>query len=558
MSFQVPFPNFQPNTNALSSQVNANFAAIVNFLNNSGFTGYPTVYNAASATFAGGISPGATPTQNTAALNAVILAVINAGGGIVFVPAGSYKINGPIAVTGATAGVVIQGSSTGSEIIQTVNLDMFDVSQSTQSGGNYGVRFRDINFTYSGNPTAGIAINCFNGGASTTAEYCAFINCPQAFSTGADGKALQCGLIGCTIVQQSLNNSVQVLLSAAQCYITQCIIRQTPINSGGPTGCIGVQVSGTTENYITNSHISDFTTGVFVGSGASFCYILGNAIPAYKTSIKIQPATNTGTINAIIITGNYLAATAHAVADPLSIGIYVDTNGGANTNVSDIEIANNLVTGFFNPGLNVNSGSAVTVVGGKFSSNGQSPSSTALGANIAISGGQQIRVNGSDCYATDTFTGGVQPNACLSLSGGCQDVWVMNTDLSGTTLPSVPVYNSGQGVHCYVKGCRGYNNQSTLITGGLTALPATGIHFDALGFGSPMPGTSWPTPYFGDYLVTLAGSAITNLWIAHERITGAQTATGLNGPIALRMDAGQSVAVGYNVNGVSNFEIFGQ
>jgi|HubBroStandDraft_2_1064218.scaffolds.fasta_scaffold03472_3 hypothetical protein len=99
-------------------------------------SGNNNVYNAVDyglSTTGGGIN-------NTAALQAAVIAAKNAGGGTIFIPQGSYDLSGPVLIdSSGTAGVIIAGVSGITELVQTAAYDIFDV---TMNGHGYGIRFR--------------------------------------------------------------------------------------------------------------------------------------------------------------------------------------------------------------------------------------------------------------------------------------------------------------------------------------------------------------------------------------------------------------------------------
>lgn len=111
---------------------------------------------------------GTTGTDNTTAMQAAINAANAAGGGIVFVPTGAYKISSALTLY---SDIIIMGAgasalnlfTSGSTIVQsTLNADIFTTGTLAGGGGAvYACAIRDINLTYSGglgSPTGGAAI----------------------------------------------------------------------------------------------------------------------------------------------------------------------------------------------------------------------------------------------------------------------------------------------------------------------------------------------------------------------------------------------------------------
>jgi len=545
--FAVPFPNFQADTEADASQVNANNAAITAALNSAAFQGYSTTINPQLS------ADDPTGAANVQALQAAITQGINTpGGALIQLPAGAFLFNNSLTISGSTGGLIIQGSSTGTKLYQTGAVDFFVVSNNGESNGSAGIRFRDIWFEYSGTPTTGNCINANNGGGDTTADSCYFNNCPTAFNAGSDGRALHCGLMYCTVVQAKVNNTVSVILSAAQNFVFQCIIRQQPIAGGGPTGCTAIQINNAPIAYVSECHVSDYTVGIQVTQGCNFIYLHHNTVQSYQTGILIQPTTNVGVIYGVWISDSTVLAT-HTVQGAGSNGIIVDTNGGTATNVQGIFLNNVLAMGWNDAGLKIIAASNVVVTGGMFASNGQSPSATANGAGIAVVGAaDSIRVTGSDLIGTIGFITGVQQPYAAALSGGCTNVEFYVCNMTGNAN-SLPVYTNGTITHWYVNDCRGYNTFNFVIA---SSAPATTVQFDGTGFGSPL--TPWSTPYLGPYLVCWTGATVSNVKISHDRSSLSATPIGALPTGAIHLRQAQSMELDYTGGPFTTFEILGQ
>jgi hypothetical protein len=479
----VPY-YFQDGTTFLAEYINADFTAlieginaIITFLNaQTSAPGYPTFINAAAAPFNMAVANNAG--QNTTALQSAVNAAVTAGGGIIFIPAGTYQMSGPVTVSGLTGGIIIQGSSCGTQLIVQGNVNLFNVSGNNGVFG--GTRFRDLSIQYPKGATTGIAISGSSGGEPVTAEFCLFTNCPQAMSCGDQFS----GLINCFIVQNNVNNSVQVAISATQCFVVGCIMQQQSISSGGPAGTVGVQMySGSDSTWIFRNHFSLLNQSIVQVNGR-FTYIVGNTCEAYTNSIFLQASSPSASIYGVVIVGNKCMLGPNSTAQ--SSGIYIDSNGGAASNVAGIYLSGNMIFGFGNAGLQVNVAQDVVVDGGQISSNGLNPSSTALGANVVVSAAAlRVKLSDIDMSGVFAYNGGAAPYAlAVSGSGACV---ASNCDM---TLCGVgPLYTSSPGGLSLIN-CNGYNNTGALVS---AATPANGASTTLASLGYYGPGTMYVT-----------------------------------------------------------------
>jgi hypothetical protein len=469
-------------------------------------TGNNAVYNAVDfgLVVGSGSQPQTLRAANVAALQNAIDAAITAKGGTVVIPAGTYELGGitdeftaTINIANVNGGLTIRGESAGTTLVQygtpqtmgaNLAADIFDVSNS----GNptqFGLRFRELTLQYANDlslPTTGaVAINCVSDVADTTAEYCAFLNCPQAFAAGSSGSAAHCGLIGCT-VSQDLNgysSSTQVLLSGPEAFVLYSDLYQKPMTEGGPTGNTGIAVQNSAEGCrIYGCHISDFYTGISVAQGSVFTYITDCEVDA-AAGLTIGPADNTGKIYGVFVTAcKFGMIKGYTPFTPTS-GILINDAGGQNPNIEGIFIADCLVYGFPNAGLQIIAGQSITVVGGKYSSNGQAPLLPIDGAGIAITGSPaQVRIVGADCSGLfDFWIGTTQPYG-VSVSLGT-NLSINGCDL--TNNATAALYVPSNGTDLRVTNCLGYNDQGTIVT---ATAPANNANFNGgtLGYYGPV------------------------------------------------------------------------
>jgi hypothetical protein len=498
-------------------------------LNSSGTwigSGDNAVYNAVDYGLVEGA--GKSPTVRAAnvaaiqsAVNAAIAKVVpgkSNGGGTVVIPAGVYELGGtisPIAtatiiVTNVTGGLTIRGESAGTTLIQygtppsgtgaSAAADIFDVS-SSGSANQVGIRFRDLTLQYAAGlsvPTSGaVAINLFDTVSDTSAENCGFVNCPQAFAAGSSGKTGHSGLVGCTVSQNDYSNAAQVLLSGPECFVLYSELYQTNTSL---TGTTGITVQGAAEGCrIYGCHISDFYTGISVAQGAVFTYITDCEVDAFQ-GLTIAPAVDGGQIYGVFVTACKFAMIENTAASSATWGIYIDTAGGINTYVEGICIADCLVFGYQNAGLQINRGQSISVTGGKYSSNGQSSLTVELAAGIAITGPcADVRIVGADCSGVFNFWPNVQnpsPGSPpvtqpygISVVSGVTAVCVADCNLMNNETAALYVPTAGTDLR--VNDCAGYNDQRTSLN-------------DELAPESEVGAFNCTTPYYGPSVVTFS------------------------------------------------------
>ncbi|HLY01555.1 MAG TPA: glycosyl hydrolase family 28-related protein [Candidatus Cybelea sp.] len=363
--------------------------------------------------------------DSTDALRAAVTAALDGGGGVIFIPAGTYQLSDvtDLAFTGVPGedpGFVIAGAGASTQLTQTdVTKDVFSISGVTSGKG---VRFKDLRISYTTTETTpetlSAAIRVASGCQNVTCERVYFKDCPQAFDT----QGLQCGLFNCTIAYNNFAASESVIptmvnLNGTENFIDSCVISQQPQGNEidpGPAGCVGVLiVPGGGAYYVTNSHISDFTQGIVVNDGPNLTRVFcSNVIcESWTNSLVIQ---RTGSQNiSQVYCDDCLFARTNDSTDDTSIGVLIDTGGGDNSTVGDIFLNNCMCFQWNVAGVQINRGSKIVITGGRYGSNGLGEGST--GGGIAIIGtAGDVTINGADL--TPKVVGPDFPNQAYALS----------------------------------------------------------------------------------------------------------------------------------------------
>ncbi len=295
-------------------------------------SGNNNVYNAVDY----GLSAAGSGGDNTTALQAAVTAAINATGGTIFIPQGSYELSGAVSIdTSANAGIIIAGVSGLTELLQTAAYPIFDV---TASGKDCGIRFRDLRLRYSSLPTSSglFAVNV-TGSDNVTCERVTFKDCPGSFQTASNCEF--CGLFDCYIDYGAttaddgspLDSQTMVSLSGVENFVAQCVIFQ----SNNATDCIGISLLGNNNGrFISNTHISDLYTGISIASGGTEglngIYVSEVLINTSQNAVVIEPSVASYTTHDIHFTDCTFAAMNGANMQTSGVQISIPSGGIAN------------------------------------------------------------------------------------------------------------------------------------------------------------------------------------------------------------------------------------
>ena len=528
---------------------------------------------------------GANPADLTNALTSTFAAIFNATpvGGGVWVPESGYQVDSSPSGIQVPYNTILQGLGT-SGVNQSGALGEFHFSiTGTGSGPNGnilfnfpagaahssgGTLFQNLGFSWLDSTCANDA--CINAitGWNTRLANCFFLNCPivlncSALASGVDGSSIK-------YEAGSPNNAVAVILQSPQCfaagpgeYAQDAVNPSTGGGAAGPTNCVAVMICGGPSNgehcWVRDVHLSEFSYGVCFNTqnawgGTYFCTATMNSgnplnsgsqeavvtnvhCQAYVTAVYIQPAGDTGQIFDVKVSDSFLIKSqnsldGHAIA-------YVDTNLGANADVSGVEFVNctiysNVTTSSPHTGdpkngqygLQLNAGDKVRVIGGSISNMGTRGTPQTDGtANIAITGAVgEVIINGVDLSPQAAIAAQQRPSQWGLLVTGdiAGPITVSNctfgtsnwgaggpVSVTGTVSASSPLY---------ITNCPGYNDQNTSI---------------ASGTGS----TDFPTSTTGNTAAT-AGA-----------LTG-----GINyyGPTLMLISVGSGGSQTLHINGISN------
>ncbi len=470
-------------------------------------TGQPLIYHAVNY----GMSPSSTAAANTAALQAAVTAALNAFGGVILIPAGVYQISGTInldffGAPGNDNGLIITGQGGNTQLVQNGFIDLFSISG--LSSGR-GVRFKDLQISYTtgeiGPPTPPAAIRlsvCEN----VSCERVYFVDCPQALFI--DQRSLHCGLFNCMIFYSNgLANMTMVTLGGSENYVDSCDFRQKPRSTGGPAGCTAIVASpgnGGGGYYITNTHLSDFTTGIVLQESENIAHLFCSNVvcESWTNALVVKPISPNGTIYQVFC-GDCVFARTNDSTDTTSTGVIVDTNGGPNGNVADIFLNNCMCYQWNGPGVQIHAGQNIVITGGRYGSNATSMSTS---GGIAITGtAASVTVSGADItmkIPNPLF--GNQPYA-ISITAAVAGLYVRGCNLTGYPGNTGPLYLSSAGTQIEITDCAGYNDLGLVLSG--PGAPPTGTFQNY---------SSWPhatSGWFGPIAFYISGGGVAHILI---------------------------------------------
>jgi hypothetical protein len=432
--------------------------------------------------------------DNTAALQLAITAVMQAGGGTIFIPAGTYFFTSSTGITIAptellpAVGIIIAGTSGLTKLVQSSGdaLALFTVSGWVAAGAiGVGVRFQDLIILFTGTPTAASGSQAIYVASSqnVTATRVLFADCPQAMYL--DHRSLQCGLFQCAInYDQGPSTQTMIFMGGSENYVDSCVISQTPKGSipAPPGGCYAINIqSGGGGMYVTNTQISDFDFGIYItGGGVNLVagFISNVHCEANITAVQIQPFDSNETIYQVFFNNCDFARTLAGTGT--SAGVLISLpNGGS---IADIFFTNCMSHNWAGPGLQIDGGQNISVIGGRFAANATSVASS---GGIAVTGSAKyVTIIGADCYGEISTYGSeppptnpIQPYG-ISVTGAVVAMRVRGCNLNGNA--SGALHAPTPNTDLQVTDCTGYNDARPTIT---TTAPGDNVPFTAATYG---------------------------------------------------------------------------
>jgi hypothetical protein len=515
-------------------------------------SGNNTVYNAEDF----GTTAGGSASSNTAALSSMFTVMFTAtapalGGGTAQIPQYNFPVNasvaglpvppGPGGSGDGVGGCIIQGLGTGGQSgtnkafhfsindpAGTGPFIFFDCSGPHTSGGTFfkNLAFRWTNPGYAGDTC--LYLQYWNNGVDS----CTFTDCPTAMNIqGLGVSATRCTInYGANITTPT--NVTSILLAGIQVEISG----PSEFNGGGITGAtettfmtIGGGPANSDHNTIRSVHVYGYNYGIDYSDingllsnegGTQNNVIEGCKIDTSITGVNLVPPNSNGQIFNQTFSNNLITKGQDSTNG--SAIFFIDSKGGASTNVGPVTLIGNLIfsdvtsagthTGVAQSnqyGVEIGTCQTVNIIGGQISQVGTAAGSDGT-ANVCISGvPDSVIIDGVNLNAiyygantgSSTGSGGSKASQyALLISGDPVYTQVSNCSMIG--FAGTPVSVTGSPGAVYITNCVGYNDQNTTINviGNIT----TGVAYKAATQGANS-GTSYWGPSFVMFKANASG-----------------------------------------------------
>ncbi len=480
------------------------------------------VYNVLDQCYCGGMIPNSTTPasaiQNACALQAAIDAATLNGGGTILIPTGEYYVAGTIFIgegaspPGTGVSLTIIGTSGNTTLIQTTSGTFFDVN--TQVGPPNdnlgGVTFQDLLIEYAAAATSGTAVMLGDvvNAQNVRLFRVVFSDCPQAVCFV---NTLQCSVLECTVTylnKTATPAAVQIGTpeqQAMETYISDCLLsnsNESPPGAGG----IGLEVVRADQVRIDDLSIEGFQQGIVVDPS------VGQAVHLFFGGVRVVVRSDVDNVGAGLLIVPQSALVAHLVCvgcsfepDPTygtsysSGGIFITSEESGV--IDQLRFVSCYSCRWPGPGMQIDAGSNVEVLGGYYSCNGilpESPPSPQAGISIA-SGAENIRIVGAAC--NNSIEG--EPSSqeygvsVVSQAAAIPNVQIRGCDLTGNLSGAIYVFNVNS---LEVTNCAGYNDQAKVLA---TVLPGA----------APLTISNVVLGYFGPIAFYVAGGSSASIKI---------------------------------------------
>jgi hypothetical protein len=395
-----------------------------------------------------------------------------------------------------------------------------------------GVVFQDLVFSYTGSATAGVAAVRVNGAQNIRLFRCSFIDWPIAVGLT---KSLQFNMMDCT-VSTNLPTSIGFQCgtpmgstSSIESYLAGNIF--LGYGNGGGTG---VLIYGCEHLRMTNCRIESFTNAIMIspsGTTASAEKLYFGNVSCFGSDTALTLSVAGGSEgNPTYISQAWFAqcefeAGGGSTGTP-GAGILIGPTDG-NDVIDQIRFVDCHSCFWNGPGMNMQGGTNIEVIGGYYScnGNGDNPTNPWAPSGIALSGPVSgVRISNAACnnslydiYLTPPALAPATQEYGIYVRDGATSVRINGCDLTGNTIngllvdTTTPAPSNVFVRHCDFTGvsapvsvnmanpipslqitnCPGYNDQNTPVaTGGFTG----NQHAAALGYFGPSVVTWYNTP----------------------------------------------------------------
>jgi hypothetical protein len=409
----------------------------------------PGIYNALDPVMG---QPGMKKTnsgiQNAQSLQATIQTAINAGGGIVLVPAadanyatGPYAMSSPgagmpaISIPSNSPPLLILGTGLGTALLMETSGDVFDVN------GSGSIFFQDLVVQYRQSPLSPLTGTAFNfiGGEFYGMFRVSIIDCENPIALSGDQiYVLQCAASYTSSFPAGAPiTAVSVL--GAEAFIAQCVFAFTGSPSSNQRGIVvGDATTGSSYTRVVDTEIQNFYTGITLATTGGGPTNKGSMF----TNVRVlTPRGGVGlSLQPNIYDARFISCDFENITAGTAKNIVVGPVGGGNQSIDTVIFDACSSTGSTDYGLEIAGGFNIQVNGGAYSGN--------TTAGIGITGAaSEIQINGANCIGPSQ--GGSAQQYGISINPGSgvavSDVQLIGVNCSGTGT-------SGNGAGIYING----------------------------------------------------------------------------------------------------------
>jgi hypothetical protein len=484
-------------------------------------------------------------TDNTTNLNSMISWLLSSsgptngqGGTLEFPSAGTYAFSGPITISKDQSGtkqpyaIILKGDGQGrinAPILkQTASADFFVVDNNTSGSEDIGgIAFQDLMLSFSSGASGSIAAVHVKGGSNNVRLYrCILVDCPIGYWLE---HSEQCSMLDCTVYNAS-NAGIPLMLGieGSNPQAIETYVAGNLFLCYGRTDGIAVQIYGAEHLRMINNRLEGWGQGILitpVGTSSTAQKLYFANVSCFTNSgaaVLIEVSGGTSQ-NPKFVTQVWFEACEFNPAGG-SITGYNDGGiviGGTDSNdvVDQVRFVDCYSVLWAGPGLRIEGGANIEILGGYYSCNGTntSPASADLRSGIDISGAATgVRINGVACnnavYDIYLATPGPAPATQLYglyVSSGATSIRVHACDLTSNVDNGVVVDGSVSAPtnvfikHCDFTGlstpvkvtapvsnlqitdCAGYNDQGTILSG-FVAGGTVNVRNDLWGYYGPL------------------------------------------------------------------------
>ena len=390
------------------------------------------------------------------------------------------------------------------EMVDNPN-DLFVVNNATTSDEDIGgIVFQDMLIEYASGLTGGAAIRAINT-QNIRVFRVAFYDCPQ----GVVFENVLQGLVReCTFIYETQNAGVAVTMDVDELShgraCNQILVQKSDIRTlQDPNTCIGVAIYACKHATLQNLSISGLNTGILLSPSSEAqndvfdTTILDCQVGAESAGLQLLPQSASGSnLQEVRVVSSSFTQGGDSAYTGAGIDIALPS-GGTNSQLDTVKLIGVTSQGWQGPGLQVNAGQNIQVIGGTYA--GNQAGETLFIPGVAITGtAENVSLVGVDLSAT--YLGSLAQSYALLVSGTPATILCKDCVMLGYSAS--PVNVTGSPTNLQIIASAGYNDQNTPLNGGHAPT------------GSGVSASSCSTPYFGPSVVTFSNTSAVTVHIS--------------------------------------------